>query len=60
MTNTMVTKVTIVQLNFKQSEGVLSHESGGKITASRFVAGQFFCGSSVAASHGKYDAYGNQ
>ena len=60
MTNTMVTKVTIVQLNFNQSEGVLPPESGGKFTALRFASRQFFCGSGIAAFHGKYDAYGNQ
>jgi len=57
MTNTMVTKVTIAQLN--QSEGVLPTE-WENFTASRFAAGQFFCGSGIAAFHGKYDAYGNQ
>ena len=57
MTNMMVTKVTIVQLN--QSEGVLPTE-WENFTASRFAAGQFFCGSGIAAFHGKYDAYGNQ
>ena len=32
----------------------------GEFTSSRFAAGQFFCGSGIAAFHGKYDAYGNQ